>query len=383
MSIEAFCPNGHRILCPDDSLGRAARCPKCGTPFRIGAPQTAAVAAPGVASSSPPPAPETPAATEAENPFGAFSAFSAPALAEHGLNGASPAAEPEAPPSDAAEHPVSASGSNIVSGSKVGSGSKITSNGSSKQTAAEPKPGTIAFLCPNGHKLNGPEKLAGRLGQCPHCNTKFQIPPLDVIRAAQASPETDNLAGLEEVQFSDTDENPPSAAEEPASPAEEAPAENDGASELAQMLASLHVEQSTTHARPASGINILGSAINKVAAKLTGGVGSNVGTTSYQVGSNQQYAAPQHHAEPTVHPLADMMLRLWAEREHGGIIELHLEGGNVLLPDWFEQRLSANSHGLFASQAADGTVTMTVVPWDSVERVVIRGVVGLPDGMFE
>jgi hypothetical protein len=75
--------------------------------------------------------------------------------------------------------------------------------------------------------------------------------------------------------------------------------------------------------------------------------------------------------------------RLWAEREHGGVIELHLSGGAMLAPEWFDTRLSTDTRGLFASQAADGTVTMTVVPWDEVTRVVVRGVVGLPDGMFE
>ena len=83
------------------------------------------------------------------------------------------------------------------------------------------------------------------------------------------------------------------------------------------------------------------------------------------------------------HPLAAMVMRLWSEREHGGVIELHLTGGAILLPDWFDRRLSQGAHGLFASQAADGTVTMTIVPWETVTRVVVRGVVGLPDGMFE
>ncbi len=87
--------------------------------------------------------------------------------------------------------------------------------------------------------------------------------------------------------------------------------------------------------------------------------------------------------EPETHPLASLVMRLWSEREHGGVIELHLQGGAILLPDWFERRLSQGPHGLFAAQAADGTVTMTIVPWETITRVVVRGVVGLPDGMFE
>jgi hypothetical protein len=26
---------------------------------------------------------------------------------------------------------------------------------------------------------------------------------------------------------------------------------------------------------------------------------------------------------------------------------------------------------------------MTIIPWETITRVVVRGVVGLPDGMFE
>ncbi len=290
-----------------------------------------------------------------------------------------PAATGQATSAASDSEPTQVPANSTASGSKLGSDSKVTTHGSSKQLPAALPPGSIVFLCPNGHKLNGPEKLAGRLGQCPHCNTKFQIPPLDVIRAAQSG-QLDNTAGLEEVQFPDSDEGSSTGITEVE---DSAHMQQEDPSELERMLASLQVEQTPAHTRPASGINILGSAINKVASKLTGSVGPAVGSTTYQLGSNQHFAATQQHAEPAVHPLADLVMRLWVEREHGGIIELHLEGGNVLLPDWFDQRLSLRSHGLFAGQAADGTVTMTVVPWDSVERVVIRGVVGLPDGMFE
>ena len=78
-----------------------------------------------------------------------------------------------------------------------------------------------------------------------------------------------------------------------------------------------------------------------------------------------------------------LVARLWAERAHGGIVELHLVGGSVILPMWYEPRWSLGTHGLFASQAADGTVTLTAVAWESVQKVVVRQVEGLPDGMFE
>jgi hypothetical protein len=90
--------------------------------------------------------------------------------------------------------------------------------------------------------------------------------------------------------------------------------------------------------------------------------------------------------EPTssgIHPLCQLVRRLWAEKEQGGIVELHLEGGSILVPDWFDDRLSRQTHGVFAGQSADGTVTITAIAWDRVVRVVVRNVEGLPEGMFE
>ena len=40
-------------------------------------------------------------------------------------------------------------------------------------------PDVIVFLCPNGHKLNGPSSLKGKPGKCPHCGSKFRIPDDD------------------------------------------------------------------------------------------------------------------------------------------------------------------------------------------------------------
>ena len=84
------------------------------------------------------------------------------------------------------------------------------------------------------------------------------------------------------------------------------------------------------------------------------------------------------------HPAARLVARLWVERDHhGGVIELHLTGGSVILPEWYEPVWSRGTHGLFASQAVDGSVTLTAVAWDTIEKIVVRQVQGLPDGMFE
>lgn len=55
----------------------------------------------------------------------------------------------------------------------MGSGRNLTGGGE-----------IFVFLCPNGHKLNGPPSLKGKPGQCPHCNARFIIPTDEDIEAA-------------------------------------------------------------------------------------------------------------------------------------------------------------------------------------------------------
>jgi hypothetical protein len=154
----------------------------------------------------------------------------------------------------------------------------------------------IVFLCPNGHRLNGPARLQGQAGQCPHCGARFLVPLLSDLESVEEVDLTD---------IADDDQGPLRTVEDTPPPA------------------------------------------------------------------------------PPFHPLCKLLRKLWEEKEHGAVVELHLDNGALLAPDWFDEKLSRQSHGLFASQAADGTVTMTAVAWDTIARVVVRNVEGLPDGMFE
>jgi hypothetical protein len=55
----------------------------------------------------------------------------------------------------------------------------------------------FVFLCPNGHKLNGPPSLKGKPGQCPHCGARFLIPTDEDIEAAGEQYEDDDEAAAE------------------------------------------------------------------------------------------------------------------------------------------------------------------------------------------
>jgi len=75
--------------------------------------------------------------------------------------------------------------------SEAGDGQDAATGGSSRITTAGGS-GTnlfqaeeiFYFLCPNGHKLNGPPTLKGKAGKCPECGARFLIPTDEEIAAA-------------------------------------------------------------------------------------------------------------------------------------------------------------------------------------------------------
>ena len=195
--------------------------------------------------------------------------------------------------------------------------------------SSEPKfvDGQIVFFCPEGHRLVVPVALAGKRGKCSKCSVPLQIPE-------RGSP---------------TEPVPPAAGEpaEAASPPE-AVAPPEPVAEEADW-------------------------------NFISGIGQPAGA-AFAEGSWQ---APMSVVGDASNPMATLLSRLWAERDHGGLVELHLVGGAVLLPEEFSPRWSGGTHGLFASQAADGSVTLTAVAWDTVQRIVVRQLTAVPDDMFD
>lgn len=230
-----------------------------------------------------------------------------------------------------------------------------------------PTGGTITFMCPNGHKISVPAKLAGKRGACSKCGTAVVIPSASVAVSAPAPAPAgrgpavpdDVLAAGGDTQAGDegtiTLKAPPAWPTAPSPPV---------ASPLSPPTPSQAPPQVAAQAGPAAGNAATGD-----------------GTPLWGPGG----AAGSENAKETMvaNPTALLVARMWAERDHGGIVELHLVGGSVILPEWYEPTWSQGSHGLFASQAADGSVTLTAVAWDSIQKVVVRQVEGLPDGMFE
>lgn len=236
----------------------------------------------------------------------------------------------------------------------------------------------ITFSCENGHRIVVAAKLAGKRGTCSKCGIAVVIPareggPVAVDTGHPAeSQEPAAVAAPEEIVISAA----PAVAEEPAA-AEESPPRKD---EFAGLFDAVSADQP-----PGSGagagveyaieVSADGAAPSELGSSGIGNVVANEPT--------EGYANDYDSAGIADNPTAQLVTRLWAEREHGGKFEIHVTGGGVILPQWYEPRWSRGTHGLFANQAADGTVTLTAVAWESVQKIIVRQVEGLPDGMFE
>jgi len=189
--------------------------------------------------------------------------------------------------------------------------------------------GQVVFACPAGHRLVVPVALAGKRGKCSKCGVALQIPEVDA----------------------------PVAAVPPEPPTPEPPAEPAAAAE------SVAADEGDWNFISGIGAPAQGApAFDAVPWSGDGASGP---------------------AATDANPMARLLTRLWGERDHGGIVELHLVGGAVLLPEEFSPRWSGGTHGLFASQAADGSVTLTAVAWDTVQRIVVRQLAAVPDDLFD
>ena len=246
----------------------------------------------------------------------------------------------------------------------------------------------ITFSCENGHRIVVAAKLAGKRGTCSKCGIAVVIParnggPVAVDTGQKAeSQEPAVVAAPEEIVISTAAAVEPAPADDPAvaeesAAAEESPPRTD---EFAGLFDTVSAAQSPgsgagAGAEYAIEVSADGAAPPELGSSGIGNVVANEPTEGYA----NDYDAGGVADNPT----AQLVTRLWAEREHGGKFEIHVTGGGVILPQWYEPRWSRGTHGLFANQAADGTVTLTAVAWESVQKIVVRQVEGLPDGMFE
>ncbi len=208
----------------------------------------------------------------------------------------------------------------------------------------------IVFFCSQGHKITVPLDVAGKRGICSKagCGVPVVIPTPPGFVPPQPKP---------------------------AAPEDERPAGAGGA-EAAPAVTAQAVDPSADSDGP-TGALTPGWDFASGAADLGDVLAQDVGSDAADA------AVGWGDLDDIDHPTARLVARLWLERAHGGIVEVHLAGGSVILPEWFDAHWSSGSHAVFAAQAADGSVTVTAVAWDQIQKVVVRQVQGTPEGMFE
>lgn len=230
------------------------------------------------------------------------------------------------------------------------------------------KAGTIQFACSNGHPISVPVRLAGKRGTCSRCGVAVVI-PLTSVHAAPAGPpepatSNEPVAGPE-------DESPPHAEEMPSVETQEPPTEPVAASELPDFTGIGGHEEPAAVEDPAGGGDAFAGLAETVESPPSPGFEGIEGSERPEI-------------DGIDNPTAVLVAKLFGESEHGGVVELHLKSGQIVMPQLYDFNWSRGTHGVFASEnKSDNTITLTAVAWDSVEQVIVRKVRGLPDGMFE
>lgn len=176
----------------------------------------------------------------------------------------------------------------------------------------------IIFLCPNGHRLHGSASLAGRPGQCPHCSIKFLVPGPD-----------------------DEDEDP-------------------------------FVEEAA------------GDALDEIVIQIdTSGKSGSSKSGAMKGGSSKTNRASSRSGASlpaSSHPLAAALTQIWRLKAQGAVIEVHLGNGTMIEPDQFSVKDAQCA--FFGVREADGSHTLSIAAWTSIERVVVRGLEQLPRDWF-
>lgn len=224
---------------------------------------------------------------------------------------------------------------------------------------------TVVFHCSNGHRIVAPVRNAGMTGVCSTCQAPVRVP---VVEPTQGAPTgtapasaavTRILGGGEPSRGSMA---PASAARTSASsPPLGAPIDDDP---LAPVV--------TGSSQPVGEWGPFGG------AAPAGEAAAAAGESWPEAEGDEGYAADGDN------PTAVLLARLWEEQQHGGLVQVHLKDGGLLLPQEYAPRWSQGTHAVFASSEADGSITLTAVAWDAIQKIVVRNLKdGLPPGMFD
>jgi len=232
----------------------------------------------------------------------------------------------------------------------------------------------IQLLCPTcNEKLSCPDTFAGKLGKCPHCQSKFKVP----VPKKNDKTSPDSAESIE-----DSDILAEDAAERVVD--SDILDRGDGIDEMEQIVDSDILDRREDRRSglgkapppPSQRDEIIEADVvieeppPKAPPLMPPGP------------SNGASMPAQGVATYTVHPMALLFATLWEQKQRGASLEMQTKDGEKIAPESYAPSLSQLTHGVFAIKTLDGAHTMVSVAWDTVARVTLKGVRELPRGIF-
>lgn len=257
----------------------------------------------------------------------------------------------------------------------------------------------IKFLCPNGHQLTAPEKLAGRPGKCPKCNTPFVVP------TPEEHEEADSGAAPAEVPLPKGDEG--SGRGKIA--ATETIGQGSGKGKLNPSEVFIFL---CPNGHKLNGpVSLKGKAgqcphcgarfriptdddADRELPEVPEGTSSAASSEQFvfpgfETGDQIEEVYEAVEVEDTVdpppegiHPLCYIVGRLWDRKGDDTELEIFLAEGEIVSPELYSEILSIRDFGVFGSREADGSYSVTVIPWNTVRKVGLRRMPELSDKVF-
>lgn len=223
----------------------------------------------------------------------------------------------------------------------------------------------VVFHCGNGHRIVAPVKNVGMTGVCSTCQTPVRVP---AVEPGGVEP-TGEMPGSPAVtRILDAGGGGRGSAAPAPTPGRVAGAPPAGPPVDHDPLAPVE-------SGPAG------------AAGEWGFFGGTAPVAEAAVAAGASWSEPQGDegfAADGDNPTAVLLSRLWEEQQHGGLVQVHLKDGGLILPQEYAARWSQGTHAVFASSEADGSITLTAVAWDAIQKIVVRNLKdGLPPGMFD
>lgn len=249
----------------------------------------------------------------------------------------------------------------------------------------------LQFLCPNGHKVHCSENRAGQAAKCPRCGVKFRIPTPEEL----AGPEVSTAERTEGGGGSSAPTDSKASRQAAASGVALGPAAGPGEIEFLCPNDHLLHGPAASQGRPGQ-CPACGSRFRIPSYAEAGEPHAHDGASAHD-SSSTEIAAPEPLAslsgsqldfgtapppasqiaetrEGSAHPVAQLIGRFWNLKAQGATVEIRYGEGHRLTPDDWVRSLCSPTHAVFAVREPNGTLTLTAVPWDSVQLVIARGV---------